>query len=255
MEYSERPKISAFIITRNEAERIGDCLASLHWVDEIVVVDDFSTDATQEICHKYNVRFFQHTFTGFKDQKKHAMALTTHDWVLEMDADERVSDQMRESILSLDRKDFDRFCCYKFKRLTRFWWKWIRHASLYPDFKERLYNKCSGVWSDANIHERFITTGITKKLTGDIIHVQDLDISTYFQRTIRYSKMSAEELFRNGKKAHWHHIVIRPPYTFFYRYFIRLGILDGVHGFVISFMGAVGTLMKYSRILELQKGK
>jgi glycosyltransferase involved in cell wall biosynthesis len=253
MNRTERPAISAFVITRNEAKNIGECLASLGWVDEIVVVDDFSSDETRAICSNYNVRFFQHSFTGFINQKRYAMSLTTNDWVLEIDADERVSEQMRKSILSLDKIDFDRFGSFNFRRLTRFWGKWIRHASLYPDYKARLYNKHKGAWSEANIHERFITTGATRKLEADILHEQDLDIKTYLQRTARYSHLSAEDMFNRGKRALWHHVTIRPFYTFFYRYIIRLGFAEGLRGFVISFMGAVGTFLKYSKLYELQK--
>ncbi len=250
---TEKPKISAIVITKNESARIADCLESLKWTDEIIVVDDFSTDDTMDICRCYGVKFVQRVFTGFKDQKSYAMSLTTNDWVLEMDADERVSERMRKSILSLDKEDFVRFDSFKFRRLTRFWGKWIRHASLYPDYKARLYNKHKGAWSEANIHERFITSGAARKLEADILHEQDLDISTYFQKTAKYSHLSAEEMFKRGKRAHWHHVTIRPFYTFFYRYIVRLGITEGFHGFVISFMGAVGTFMKYGRLFELQR--
>ena len=134
------PPVSAFIITFNEAAKIAACLDSLRWVAEIVVVDDNSSDATVEICRGYpNVRVFQHCFTGFKDQKSHAMGLTGNEWVLEIDADERVSPEMRESILALTPADFAAGSCFEFRRLTNFWGKWIRHASLYPDYKGRLF--------------------------------------------------------------------------------------------------------------------
>ncbi len=247
------PKISAFVITHNEAAKIADCLASLQWLDEVVVVDDNSTDATEEICRHYGARFYRHPFTGFKDQKSHAMMLTANDWVLELDADERVSPEMRDSILSLAEADFERFSGFEFRRLTCFWGKWIRHASLYPDYKMRLYNKQRGVWSEGNVHERFIPEGASRRLTVDIIHSQELDLPTYFQRTARYAILSALDMHARGKRARWHHFTIRPVYTFAYRFLVRLGFLDGVHGFVISVMGGIGTFLKYMRLYEMER--
>jgi len=249
-----RPKISAFVITKNNEDVIGECLDSLAWADEIVVVDDFSTDSTPEICRHRGARFFQRPFTGFRDQKRHAMSLATHDWVLELDSDERVSEAMRQGILGLREEDFSGYAGFEFPRLSRFWGKWIRHASFYPDRKLRLYDRRGGNWSEANIHERFVPTGEVKKLTGDILHVQDLDLNAYLQRTARYARLSAEEYRRQGRVARWHHFTVRPVYTFLYRYLVRLGFLDGVEGFVISAMGAVGTFLKYLRLYELRKG-
>lgn len=247
------PLISAFVITKNEAAKIGACLASLSFVDEIVVVDDFSTDQTPDICRSHGVTLHQHRFTGFKDQKSYAMSLVRNDWVLELDADERVSDRMREAILALTGEEMSRYGCFEFKRLTRFWGKWIKHASLYPDYKPRLYCKLGGRWSDGNVHERFIAKGATGRLAGDILHEQDLDLYTYFQRTARYSDLSAADYFARGRRASWHHVTVRPVATFLTRYLIRLGCLEGVHGFVISAIGAMGTFMKYMKLYEIQK--
>lgn len=250
---AEKTCISAFVITKNEAAKIGDCLASLSWVDEIVVVDDFSSDATPEICRSHGISFYQNKFTGFKDQKSHAMSLTSHDWVLEIDADERVSAEMKEAILQVSPEEYAGYSCFAFKRKTRFWGKWIRRASLYPDYKPRFYRKSDGVWSSGNIHERFIVNGPTKKLAGDILHEQDLDLYTYFLRTARYADLSAADYFARGRRAKWHHVTVRPITTFLYRYLIRLGVLEGVHGFVISAMGALSTFMKYMKLYEIQK--
>lgn len=250
-----RPGISAFVITKNSADVIGECLDSLSWADEVVVVDDFSSDGTPEICRQRGARLFQHPFTGFRDQKRHAMSLAAHDWVLEIDSDERVSEAMRQGILSLGEDDFSRYAGFEFPRLSRFWGKWIRHGSYYPDRKVRLYDRRRGSWSEANIHERFIPAGQVGKLAGDILHVQDLDLNAYLQRTARYARLSAEEYRRQGRVARWHHFTVRPVYTFLYRYFVRLGFLDGVEGLVISAMGAVGTFLKYMTLYELQRGR
>ncbi|MBW4055936.1 MAG: glycosyltransferase family 2 protein [Proteobacteria bacterium] len=249
---NDSPKISAFIITKNESAKISDCLLSLKWADEIIVVDDFSTDATPEICRGFGAAFYQHTFSSFRNQKNYAMSLATHEWVLELDADERISDEMRNSILALTADDLNRYDCFAFKRKTRFWGKWIKHSSFYPDYKSRLYCRTRGAWNNASVHERFIPDGNTLKLDGNILHEQDLDLLTYLQRIARYANMSATDYFANGRRAKWHHVSIRPVTTFSHRYFIRLGFLDGVQGFVISVMGALGTFIKYMRLYEIQ---
>ena len=247
--------ISAFVITKNNSEKIGACLESLAWADEVVVVDDFSTDATPEICRKFaNVRFFQNRFEGFQEQKHHAVSLASHDWILKIDADECVSETMKASILALTDSDFASCSCFEFKRLTCFWGKWIRHASLYPDYSPRLMNKHQGsITSGINPHDKFKPHGKTKRLTGDLLHYQNWDLYTYATRTILYSNISAQEYFKLGKSANLSHITIRPFYTFIYRYLIRLGFLEGIRGLVISVMGGVGTFVKYSKLLELQR--
>lgn len=252
---AEIPRISAYVITKNEAAKLGDCLKSLAWADEIVVVDDFSSDATPDICKEFGVSFHQHKFSSFRDQKSHAMSLAANDWVLELDSDERVSDEMRSAIQCLNGEDFKKYDCFEFKRKTRFWGKWIKHSSFYPDYKARLYCRSRGAWNSANVHERFIPDGVTKKLGGDILHEQDLDLHTYLLRVARYANMSAADYHANGRRAKWHHVTIRPATAFLQRYIIRLGFLDGVQGFVISVMGALSTFFKYMRLYEIQNDK
>lgn len=253
---TEKPRISAFVITKNNGDKIAGCLASLEWADEVVVVDDFSSDDTPRICSGFpNVRFSQHKFEGFQEQKIHAMSLAANDWVLKVDADEQVTSEMRDSILALTGDDCRENSCFEFKRLTCFWGKWIRHGSFYPDYNPRLFNKHEGAWGGINPHDKFMTQGRTRKLAGDILHFQNWDLYTYACRTALYSNISAIEYYKGGRKAHWHQVTVRPLYTFFYRYFFRLGILDGWHGFVIAIMGAYGTFMKYMKIHELQHDK
>ncbi|KAF0220700.1 MAG: hypothetical protein FD174_1024 [Geobacteraceae bacterium] len=250
---AQSTKISAFVITKNNGDKIGDCLKSLEWADEIIVVDDFSEDTTPAICRSHaNVKFVQNKFAGFQEQKLYAMSLTANDWVLKIDADERVSAEMRNGILALTEKDFATYSCFEFKRLTCFWGKWIRHGSFYPDYNPRLFHKHQGAWRGVNPHDKFYPTGLTKKLAGDIFHFQNWDLSAYASRTILYSTISAGEYYKGGRRAKLSDFTIRPLYTFFYRYLIRLGFLEGPHGLVIAVMGALGTFVKYMKIYELQ---
>ncbi len=248
-----RPAISAIVITKECADRVGACLDSLRWADEIVVVDDFSADGTAELCRSLGARVVANRFVDFRAQKSLAMSLAANDWVLEIDSDERVSDAMRESILGLSAGDFARHAGFAFPRRTRFWGKWLRFGSMYPDWKERLYDRRRGAWSEGSVHERFVLRGPAKRLPGPILHEQDLDLADYVARTARYASLSAGDQFRRGRRASWHQYTVRPLYTFLYRYVVRLGVLDGVPGLVVSAMGAVGTFLKYLRLYELQR--
>ncbi len=246
-------KISAFIITKNEEKNIEDCLKSLSWVNEIVVVDDFSEDSTEAICKNYNVKFIKNKFISFKEQKSFAMSNTSNEWVLEIDADERASDEMKKEIENLIDDDLKKYDGFEFKRKNYLRGKWLKFGAQYPDYKLRLYNKKRGNWSENKVHERFIVNGASKRLKGDILHFQDVDLKKLISKTINYSFLSAQELFKKGKKAKWHHYTIRPLYTFFYRYFFRLGFLDGLEGFIISVVGAIGTFSKYMFLKEMER--
>lgn len=251
---SMAPQISAFIITKNESAKIAGCLASLDWLDDRVVVDDFSSDGTAEVASQRGARLISNKFSGFRDQKRFAMEQAQHDWVLEIDADERVSPEMRAAIQRLSDEDFNGCDGFAFRRLTRFWGKWIRHGSFYPDYKIRLYHRRRGAWSDGIVHERFIPRGRVRRIPVDIIHEQDLDLKTYMARTARYAELSAIDYHRSGKKWSWVDF-LRPLHTFVYRFFIRCGFLDGIHGFLIAVIGASGTFLKYAHLLELTRGK
>ena len=231
------------------------CTKSLSWANEVVVVDDFSTDGTPDVCRKFpNVNVCQNVFKGFQEQKIYAMNLAKNDWVLKIDADERVSFDMRKSIEGLTTTDFELYSCFEFRRLTCFWDKWIRYASFYPDYNPRLFHRRKGEWGGINPHDKFMPTGRTKRLKGDILHFQNWNLETYASRTVLYSQISANEYFKRGRKVSWHHVTLRPLYTFFYRFVIRLGFIAGWRGFVISVMGAMGTFIKYMKLYELHKG-
>lgn len=245
--------LSACVITKNESHTISACLASLDFADEIVVVDDFSEDGTAEVAAGCGARVIGNRFTGFRDQKRFAMEQAAHDWVLELDADERVSPEMLDALLALTTDDFQQNAGFAFRRLTRFWGKWIRHSSMYPDYKVRLYNRGRGAWSSGNVHERFIPDGPVRRLPVDILHEQDLDIKRFMGRTARYAELSAMDYVAAGRSWRWFDFV-RPFHTFFYRLVIRLGFLDGVQGVMIAFVGAAGTFLKYAHLLELTRG-
>ncbi len=238
--------ISAFVITKNESRNIKACLESLSFVDEVIVVDDFSEDETEEICKSFPyVFFYKNKFVDFRTQKAFAMSLTRNNWVLELDADEIVSERMKQSILQLEKKDFEKYNCFFFKRKNYFGSRWIKYGGFYPDYKGRLYNKTKGRWAPNRVHERFIAEKPWKKLKGEIIHLQDSNLELYLKKQLRYARLSAVELHEKGKRALWYHYTLRPLYTFLNKYFLRLGFLDGFYGLNLALVGARATFEKY----------
>ena len=214
------PKISAVIITYNEELFIDKCLASLEGIaDEIVVVDSFSTDATEEICKKYNVRFVKHAFEGYRDQKNFALKLATYKNILSLDADEALSDELRKSILAIkDKWDYDG---YRLNRRSNYCGKWISHSEWYPDRQLRLFYADHGSWGELNLHEKFImSNGATiGRLKGDLLHWPFSSRQDHIDKMKKYSVIGAQEFHKAGKKANYHNTI----YTFY------LGIFQIVH--------------------------
>lgn len=247
-------KLSAVIITYNEARNIKRCIASLHDVaDEIVVVDSFSTDATPSICKGFGVQFHQREWKGYSKQKNYGNGLASNDWILSIDADEALSDELRDAILK--EKAPGKGWNYSFNRRTNYCGKWIKHCGWYPDTKIRMFNRTEDDWS-GDVHEVLsVDTSTVKKLKGDLLHYSYHSISDHVQRTDKYSSLGAMELFAKGKKASMFKVLFNPWFKFNRMYFLQLGVLDGVEGLVISMITAYGTFLKYAKLLFLQRQK
>lgn len=249
-------KISAVIITLNEEKNIERCIHSLQRVaDEIVVVDSFSTDHTQEICNELGVRFIQHKFEGYRDQKNYAASQTSFDHILSLDADEALSVQLQQSIL--DVKLHWSHDAYKFNRLNYFCGKWIRHTAWYPDAKIRLYNRTKGEWSGGNIHETIKMSDGSKgfHLKGDLLHWTYTSYEQLVALMNKYSTMSANEYYNSGKKVNFIKIVLSPTWRFIHSYIIRRGFLDGYAGYFVSVSIAKLNQLKYVKLQHLYKSK
>jgi len=251
------PKISAVIITLNEERNIGRCIDSLAGIaDEIVVVDSGSTDRTEEICKAGEVRFFFHAWEGYLEQKNHANALASHPWILSLDADEALSAELRESILSIKNNlDFDG---YDMNRLTNYCGKWIRHCGWYPDKKTRLFNREKFEWGGERIHEILYKKDKTAKiglLTGDLHHYSYHSISEHIAQANHFTNLTASLAFDRGKKAGILKIIFSPVIKFIRDYFIKLGFLDGYYGYIVCRISAQATFMKYSKIRQFHKDR
>lgn len=247
-------KLSAVIITLNEEKNIGRCLDSLKGVaDEIIVVDSLSTDKTREICEKYDVRFIEQKFLGYIEQKNFALKLSTHEYVLSLDADEALDNKLKNEIVKL-KLDFA-MDGYKFNRLTGYNGFWVRHCGWYPDTKIRLVKKEKAHWAGTNPHDSLIVNGSVGKIEGDLLHYSYDSISAHVLQTNKFSTIEAQALFRQGKRSTLFKIVSRPPYQFFKDYFLRKGFLDGHYGFIICFINSLYVLLKYSKMMDMQLNK
>ncbi|MGA1839382.1 MAG: glycosyltransferase family 2 protein [bacterium] len=243
--------ISVSIITLNEERNIGNCLMSVNFCREKIVVDSNSSDRTREIAKEMGAQVYVRPFEGHWQQKQWALERCTNEWVLCLDADERVTSTFKDFLYNLDlRKSL--IDGYEIRRRHFFMGRKMGHSSLYPDYKLRLVRKERSRWGGVNPHDKLIVTGKTRKLPYEITHYAWLDFQDYLLTQIKYSRITAQEKFRSGKRARLYDLTFRPVYTFLYRYFIRLGILDGFPGFIISMGGAFACFAKYTFLKELE---
>jgi glycosyltransferase involved in cell wall biosynthesis len=246
------PKISAVIITMNEEKLIKQCLQSLDDVaDEVIVVDSFSTDSTEQTCKKFNVKFVQHEFKGFMDQKNYALSLASHSYVLSLDADEALSEELKKSILEV--KNNLKYDGYHFSRLSNYCGQWIHHSAWYPDRQLRLFKAEKGAWGLFNVHERFIMNHDSKigRLKGDILHWPFNSQKDLIEKIENYSEIAASEYYKSGRKVWFLTPIVHMSWRFFQTYFIRLGFLDGKKGYVICKTGAYSSFLKYAKLRKL----
>jgi glycosyltransferase involved in cell wall biosynthesis len=249
-------KLSAVIITFNEEHNIERCLKSLEGVvDEIVVIDSFSTDKTEEICKRYNVTWIQNPFKGHIEQKNYALEKATFDHVLSLDADEALNDELRTEILKI-KANFSADGYY-FNRLTHYVDQWIYRCGWYPDQKLRLFNKKRGTWSGVNPHDiiSMDTNSNTQKLSGNILHYSYDTISDHINQTNKFTTIAAKAAYEKGVRSSNFKIVTRPMLKFVKDYFLKMGFLDGRYGFIICCINSLSALLKYSKIKELQRNR
>ncbi len=255
MSGSGSTRISACIIAFNEVDRIGDCLASLDFCDEIVVVDSGSTDDTRAICEAAGARVLVRPFDGFRSQKQFAVDQAAHDRVLCLDADERVSPALRAAILAERDRGFQA-AGYRFARLSEYFGRFLRRGNAYPDRVMRLFDRRRGGWrGDREIHEAASVDGAVVTLSGDLIHYPYRSLMQQLQKTERYARMMAEHEFARGKRASLAKLVLSPAWRFWRGYVFRLGFLEGWHGLVYAYVRANYVRQKTIMLWMLQNGR
>ncbi len=246
-------EISAVIITFNEEKRLEPALKSLAGlVSEIVVVDSFSNDNTIKLAKKYTSKVFQRKWTDYTDQKNYANTRTSFPWILSLDADERISPELREEILAIKKEEPE---CdgFSIPRQVYYLGKWIRHSGWYPDRKLRLFRKDRARWEGEYVHERLVIEGKIQKLSGSIHHFTYRNISEHLDRINKFSELGAQKLYVNGKKCRWHHLVFMPFFRFAKSFFWRAGFLDGYPGFIVSVLNGYSIFLRYAKLREIWK--
>jgi glycosyltransferase involved in cell wall biosynthesis len=250
-------KLSAVIISYNEERNIERCLSCLRdLADEIVVVDSFSTDRTEEICRKFGVRFIQQAFAGYIEQKNFANSLTTNDFILSLDADEAISDALYLNIKAI-KGNLREDTAYSFNRMTNYCGSWIRHGSWYPDKKVRIWHKENGHWGGINPHDRVIMQPNTniQHLDGDLLHYSYYCTAEHLQQIDRFSSIAAAEEGEKGRKVSFCGMILRSKWKFLRDYVFKLGFLDGKAGYQVCKLSSWATFLKYSKLRELNKSK
>lgn len=242
--------ISVTIVTLNEERKIGDCLKSVRFADEVVVVDSFSTDRTPEICRSFGVRFIQNPWPGYVGQKNFALDRSSHEWVLSLDADERCSRELREEIREVLRRNPADPAGYAIPRRVYYINRWIGHGGWYPDRKVRLFRKSAARWEGEDPHDRVGLRGRHGVLKGGIHHFSFDDISAHFRTLDNFSSVAAGERIAKGKGACWVDIFFRPPATFLKMYFLKTGFLDGIPGLIIAVLSWFHVFCKYVKVRE-----
>ena len=253
---SQRPdelKISACVTACDEEEKIGACLKSLQWCDEIVVVDSYSKDRTVEICKEYTDRVIQHEWGGYIAQRNYIREQASHPWILFVDADEVVSDGLRAEIEAEFEKGPGETVGYTFARMVHYLGMWIRHGEWYPDRKLRLFRKDRGHSEGQEPHDRVVVDGPVKALKSPLYHFTYDDMADHINTLNRFSGISAQGKHDAGMKFRMADLVFRPAWRFFKSFFLKRGFLDGKAGFVIAGMSAFGVFIKYAKLMEFNR--
>jgi len=248
-------QLSVVIITYNEEHNIERCLTSIKGIaDEIVVVDSYSTDRTPDICRSFGAEVIQHKFEGHIEQKNYAVDQTAYSYVLSLDADEVLSDELRTSIASI--KSNWRCDGYEMNRLTNYCGAWIRHGGWYPDRKIRLFNKQQGKWTGVNPHDHYTMNAPDANigyLQGDILHYSYYSISGHIKQVDYFTEISAGVLFEKGRKSSMTRLLVSPIFRFIRDYVFKGGWMDGYYGFVICIISSHAVFLKYVKLRELWK--
>lgn len=258
-EVKDRALVSAFVICFNEAKHIKECLDSLSFCDEVVVVDSYSTDDTVEIARACGARVIQRQWPGYRAQKAFALSQVTHEWVVNIDADERVSEELACNIINVlrDLKNGNKqnisnsVVGYYINRVVFYFERWWRRGGWYPEYRLRFFRKSKITWGGVDPHEKPIPDGATKSLSGEIYHYTYENLQAQLNQLMKFAFIAAEQDFKRGRRAKWYNLLISPLCRIFRFFILKGGYREGVAGWIVAASEGFYTFMKYARLWEM----
>lgn len=245
------PRLSVITLTMNEERNIAECLESVAWADELIVVDSGSTDGTVALARRFTPNVITLPWRGYGAARNAALERATGDWILWLDADERVTPALAEEIRGYLAQDSQRLSGYAVGRRAYFCGKWIRHCGWYPSRIVRLFRRGKGKFSETNVHEQLLLEGSVARASNDLLHFTDPDLQHYFTKFNIYTSLAARDMRAAGRRFRLRDLLVRPAYQFFKMYVLRLGVLDGLHGFILCVVSAAYVFVKYAKLWEL----
>jgi glycosyltransferase involved in cell wall biosynthesis len=246
------PLLSATVICKDEAEKIRGCLESVRFCDEVVVVDSGSTDGTLETCRELADRVIENQWPGYVAQQNFALSQARGEWVLAVDADERVTPELAAEIQRVlaEEPSADGF---RITRHVHYLGRWIDHSGWYPEPRVRLFRRARGAWEGLDPHYQIVVTGSLGRLHGEIVHYTYDDLEDHVRTLNRFSSVLAREHQNRGRRFSWFALLLRPPAEFFKKYIMKRGYLDGTQGFFIASLSAVYVFLKCAKLWEAER--
>jgi glycosyltransferase involved in cell wall biosynthesis len=245
--------LTVITLTLNEERNIGACLESARWADELIVVDSGSTDRTIDIVRSFPVRVYTIAWQGYGKARNDAIQQATGDWILWLDADERVTPELAEEIRSIVVADLPEVDGYAIARRAYFLGRWIRHSGWYPGRVVRLFRRGKARFSETRVHEQLQIDGTVIPGKHDLLHFTDPDLHHYLAKSNKYTSLAAEDMYAVGRRFAMRDLLVRPPFQFVKMYLLRGGFLDGVEGFILAVLSAAYVFSKYAKLRERQR--
>jgi len=246
-------RLTVVTLTLNEEHNIAECLEGVRWADQIIVVDSGSTDRTTELARRFAHEVMTVEWKGYGHARNLALERATGDWVLWLDADERVPPALAGEIRRIVDGEHGRHEGYEVARRAYFLGKWIRHCGWYPGRVTRLFRRGRARFSEARVHEQLLIDGSVGRLEHDLLHYTDPDLDQYFRKFNRYTTLAAQDLHASGRTAGLLDLVLRPPFMFLKMFVLRLGFLDGMNGFVLCCLSSAYVFVKYAKLWDLSR--
>jgi (heptosyl)LPS beta-1,4-glucosyltransferase len=245
----DRETITGIVMTFNEEHNIGACLDSLTWVDELIVADTGSTDRTVEHARPYTEKILDLPWQGYGPTRNLAMKEASGDWILFVDADERITGELRDEILNILSSWDYRYAAYRISRKSNFVGRWIKGCGWYPGYVVRLSRRGEGTYTDATVHESLEVKGSIGTIKADILHFTDPDLEYYFKKFNLYTTLAADDMVRDGRKPRLHYLFIRPLAAFIKMYILKRGYRDGFEGFILCVFSSFYVFTKYAKAM------